>query len=293
LAVYFPGRELMMNHAIPTQPMAVPQQSRALQHPSSWLCQGVHKLGRREVAGWGLVLLMACPLAVCLGCGTSTYEKRLNERSTRLEKKKTLEDKYKDLAAAIDLPGLPVAIAMVKTFGVPKPLCLNGKTVDGKEVDPKRAQPWKFQLPVPTNLTYEGMLDAQDGAKISAYCYFGAKQSPAGSVAAIASQMKKDMAALGQTSEVSSFTVETIKGENAEWKKIRCECQQEFLYVEKGGAEKIAPMDGVFEVYLHEEGGYLIVFAGRLPKVIEAVIGGPEGFAKMGALVAGGIYVRK
>ena len=75
---------------------------------------------------------------------------------------------------------------------------------------------------------------------------------------------------------------------------VFCECKQDFFYIEKGGEGKFAQMDGLFAVFLHEEEGYLIAFAGRLPSVVGNALfqGHPEiGLPMWGTLMAGGVFI--
>ena len=147
----------------------------------AWQCafEKRSSFGRlRSPLGKTGLLLLVVYMFVCTGCGTSAYEKRLEDRSAKIAKKEALAKKYKDLAPPLVIPGTPVSISVVKTLGDPKPLCMNGKKPGTQEdMDPKRAEPWNFKLPVPTNITYEGMRDAEGGAKMPVYCYIGAQKA--------------------------------------------------------------------------------------------------------------------
>src|SRR3972149_6811272 len=85
------------------------------------------------------------------------------------------------------------------------------------------------------------------------------------------------------------FQGETPDGKGNQWKKLRFTNQQEFFTIDTTGQERFVQMPGVLEVYLHEEAGYCIAIAWRVPASIEQTVD----LAKWAPLAAGCVSVKK
>jgi hypothetical protein len=233
-------------------------------------------------------------LCVGAGCGTSSYEKRMEEHLAGRELKSKLTSA--GLGSVRELVGTPFAVAVPVRFDDPlyEDGKAVGKTVQGKPVEPRRAEPGKFGVPA-LNLTYEGSVVDLNNGKQPCYCYVGAKPlPPGGDVGQIAVKLRKEWSSVpnvGKVSEVSDFKDETHEG--SVWKKIRCEAKQEFYYVNKDGKESFSEMDGVMEAYLHDEAGYLIVIAARMPKGVENALQAEGGLTKWATAIIGNIRVKQ
>jgi hypothetical protein len=63
------------------------------------------------------------------------------------------------------------------------------------------------------------------------------------------------------------------------WRKLRCTGTQDFCVKDKDGKETFSSLPGVFEVYVLEESGSVVILAFRAPLSLEPEIG-LEGMAR-------------
>jgi hypothetical protein len=230
------------------------------------------------------LLYFAIFLSVICGCGTGEYERRLENRLSKLRG----AAKFNDLYGAQELPGTPVSVRVPQIFKDP-PL-IEGAQLNGKPVAMDRVRPKFVSLPG-LKLTYELLVEDADGRKLPFYCYVGAIDTTNGKIKDPAAALRKELSTSAPKSlgEWEGFTAETPNGQAIPWRKLRCVGNQEFFSVDKGGQEQSVTVPGVLEVYLHEEGKYLVVVAWRTPVSIES----KTELAKWAPLVAGCVSVKK
>lgn len=224
-------------------------------------------------------------LLALVGCGTGEYERRLNNRLNQMRK----ESKFKDLYDWLQLPDMPAVSVRLPLLFKDPPL-VEGAQVDGKVVDLRRVRPEWLILPG-LMLTYEGFVDAAEG-KVSYYCYVGAMETHGVEVLDPKSRILRE-GLDGQQHEAltdwTDFQAQTPVGQTVSWKKLRFVGPQEFFTVDKRGREQFKTMPGVLEIYLHQENGYLIAIAWRMPTSIEQQVD----LSKVAAAVAGCARVKK
>jgi hypothetical protein len=229
-----------------------------------------------------ICLLLA--LAVVAGCGTREYEKRLENRATKLQK----ESEYKNLYGALELKGTPVSIRIPQTFK-DQPLVEGNPDKDGKPVDPRRIKPGLFEFPW-LSLTYEGFVDNPAGGKLAYYCYLGAVDKVAKNIPDPTQAWNVEMSGKGgQVTAWADFQGKAQDGQMISWKKFRYVGDQEFYSLDQGGQGTFAKTPGVLEVYLREDAGQLIVIAWRFPASMEQQVD----VAKWAPLVTGCVTVKK
>lgn len=105
-------------------------------------------------------------LGIVWGCGTSEYERRLDERITSLK----TGSKFNILSSPITLPGTRVSIRIPDVFKN-QPL-REGVRVDGKKVDERRIKPNVIEFPSLV-ATYEGFIEDANRGKYPYYLYIG------------------------------------------------------------------------------------------------------------------------
>ena len=223
-------------------------------------------------------------LSLIFGCGTGEYERRLADRVHRNQQ----ESKFNNLYAPQELPKTPVSVRMPTMFK-DSPL-VEGAQVGGKPVDPRRVKPGLFELPW-LKLTYEGFIDDPNTGKLPYYCYLGAVNMAGGQVrdpaGAILAELKNKQQF--DIQEWAPFSGETPEGRGNQWKKLRFTAPQEFFTINKARQEQFQNLPGVLEVYLHDEAGYYVLIAWRMPGSIEQQVE----LAKWAPLVAGSVSIKK
>jgi hypothetical protein len=201
--------------------------------------------------------------------------------------------------AARRIGDTPVWLSLPSKLG--SPYCENGKVAAGKgELDPRRALPGEFgklSSLSSWDVTFEVMSGEPNKDQAPCYCYLGAKPVPNGSdPAKIADTIQQEMATVAGMDNISdAVEFPTKPASRTPWKKIRWEGKQEFYCGEKNGKAVFASMPGMFEVYVHEEAGFLVLIAGRAPKSVEeSMLKEPEqSLANLAALIAGSVAVKR
>jgi len=163
--------------------------------------------------------------------------------------------------------------------------------VEGRsKVDPRRLKPSLATLPG-LKLTYEAFIKDAEGGQLPYYCYVGAVSMANDSGKDPGGSLRGELAGQPANESLSDwepFQGETPEGQGSQWKRLRCVAPQEFAYTSQAGRTSLMTLPGVLEIYLREEGGYLIVIAWRMPKNIEPNVG----LAKWAPLVAGCVSVK-
>jgi hypothetical protein len=244
---------------------------------------------RRQIAPVtaGFCLLLAAGgafLGSLCGCGTGEYERRLADRADRAQK----QARFNQLKDPQVLEGTAVSVRLPRVF--PAAPIFEGGKAKGK-ADAKRTKPPTGTLPG-LMFTYEAFITDAEGGQLPYYCYLGAvnladaqgKEDPAAKLRGeLAGKAGRDAVADWETVQC-----ETPDGQQSQWKKLRYTAPQEFYYAPKSGRATLVTMPAVMEIYLCEEGGYLIAIAWRMPSSIEKNVE----LDKWATLVAGGVTVK-
>jgi hypothetical protein len=218
--------------------------------------------------------LSALLLLLLVGCGTAEYERRLAARVAKGQ----AADKYSELGDPQELAGAGISLRLPRAFTSP-PLAEGA-------ADARRVKPSVANIPG-LKRTDEGFIQDSAGGQQPYYCYVGVTNGPLQDVAAA---VKNELGGKqGKTSDWSDFQGDAPDGAASPWRKLRFDGDQEFCYKNKNGQEEFQTMKGVLEVYLHEEGGQVVIVVWRMPAGIE----GNVGLARLAPLVAGSVSVKK
>lgn len=231
-----------------------------------------------------VISILVAILLIVSGCGTGEYERRLADRTNRIR----TESRFNELYAPQDLPGVPVAVRVPVKFTDP-PLVEGAPDKAGQPVDPRRLKPIPLDVPW-LKLTYEGMVDNPQGGKLPYYCYVGAVDMAAGGVANPAAAWSAELAGKGGTvADWTDFQGESPDGRTVPWRKLRFTGNQNFYTLDAGNQGQFVQLPGILDVYLHEENGFLLLMAWRMPSSVEQQVDP----AKWAALMAGCFAVKK
>ena len=115
----------------------------------------------------------------------------------------------------------------------------------------------------------------------------------------LAPAMKNAMAKMPgvEAPKFVDFQATSPEGKESKWQMMRLPAApQEFYCKDKAGQETYKPLNAIGEMYLHEEAGFSIMIAWRLPEYIEKNVGNtPEnnvGLAQLAKLTAGAVSVK-
>ena len=203
-------------------------------------------------------------LSLCLGCGKGGGPPDL-------------------VGPAEDLPGTRVS------FRVPTCMTL---LPDG--TDAKRAKPLiPFQIPGMQQRTYEGFVKDGVGSEIPFYCHVLVVATPKAPGQDVSSQLRSAMSKIpGNAPALTDFLAVSPEGKESKWQMMRLPAAtNEFYCKDKAGKETYKPLNAIGEMYLHEEAGFSVMIAWRLPEYIEKNVGN-VGLAELAKATAGGVTVR-
>jgi hypothetical protein len=207
------------------------------------------------------VLLM---LGLLLGCGTSEYERRKDERIASLK----TGSKFNILTPALDIPGTSLSIRIPKEFNT-TPLT-DGAMLDGKPVDGRRVKPAVIDIP-DLKATFEGFIEDANKGKQPYYLYVAVSK---GTIRTnLPRLMQADLASkFNNTSQLSLLQAPTPEGRSIDWQQCRGTGNQLFYYVLPSGEGQFTTMPGAVELMFHEENDALIILVWRMPTGIEGTI---------------------
>jgi hypothetical protein len=218
---------------------------------------------------WPALIAGACFFAGLAGCGTADYDKVSNDRINELRS----AEPFRTLFGPTELPDTPVRIRVPMAFkssyaeNSPHP-------EDGAKISPDRVEPPFLPLPG-FKLCYEGHVDTAEG-RPPFYCYLAAVPSKAGDAQKLAADLQAKLKAKFKDTPEEWENVDAItpEGGGLPWKKIRVTGEQPFRVREAAG---IAPknLPGVFELWMHDAGDYLVLVGWRAPTSVEGPSGPP------------------
>lgn len=208
-------------------------------------------------------------LLVCLvlGCGTSSYESRIGQRSG--------PKKADNLPAAEDLPGTKVSIRMPGQLG--QPLVEDANNA-------KRVKPGLFVMPG-LKRTYETFAKDSEGGEWPFYCYIGVVEGA--DAKDITGKIRGELG--NNAGQWQDFQADAPDGGKIAWKMLRFTSDQEFYVKDKTGQGNSRPgVAGLLEVYVHEGPATTVVVAWRVPAFIEPTVG----LANLTKTTAAGVSVK-
>ncbi len=92
-----------------------------------------------------------------------------------------------------------------------------------------------------------------------------------------------------ELSDWTDFQGEAPDGHESKWRQLHCVAPQVFACQDGAGKVQFETLPGILDIYLHEEHGFVVVIAWRLPKSIEANVN----LAKWAPIVAGCVNVKQ
>lgn len=211
----------------------------------------------------GVWFICAALLLLQVGCGMGEYN-RLMKRNLGAMRS---ESKFRNLYAPTQLPGTPISIRVPRIYSQSYQAD-SAHNDDGPAINPDRLQPPFLRLPG-FKLCYEGsVLSGAD--KLPHYCYLAAVPSQPGDADKLANQLQAQLNETFPEATVSWEPVDapTPSGFSVHWRKLRLEGEQPFL-VKTGDLLAPKTLPGIFELWIHDAGQYVVLVAWRTPKSIE------------------------
>jgi hypothetical protein len=238
----------------------------------AFLAQGERMFGWARFGG-----LCGAALALFLtGCGTSQYNALMGRRLTALRG----AVKFQGLYAPTRLGDTPFSIRVPLEFEHSYE-ATSAHDDDGAVINPERLQPPFLKLPG-FKLCYEGTTQSGNDT-LPYYCYLAAEPIQPGGADKLLAQLQAQLKAafpppkpeaegkgdVEAALEWRPLDADTPEGLNIHWRKIRVEGEQPFM-VKTG--DKVAPqkLPGIFELWAHDAGEYVVLVGWRAPKSIDA-----------------------
>ncbi len=206
---------------------------------------------------------MLLSVAGIAGCGTSDYNSLVKRGVAQLRG----ELKFQGLYAPAPIPGTSVSLRIPMIF-MDSYVASSGHPDDGEKINPKRLQPPFLNLPG-LKLTYETKHKVGD-EKLPFYCYIAEVPAKPGDIdklaADIQSKLKQKFPDAPDTWD--GIDADTPDGFAVHWRRIAVKGDQSFL-VKKGNVVQERTMPGVFELWMQEGDGEIVLLGWRSPASIE------------------------
>jgi hypothetical protein len=211
----------------------------------------------------------ACCCVFLGGCGTADYESLLNKRVNDIR----AVAPFRTLFGPTELPDTPLKIRVPMAFknsymeNSPHP-------EDGPKISPDRVQPPFLPLPG-FKLCYESHVESAEG-RPPFYCYLAAIPSKPGDAQKLASDLQAKLKAKFKDAPDAWEDVDANTPENKglPWKKMRVTGDQSFHVRDPAGLA-VKDLPGVFELWMHDAGDYIVLVGWRAPTSIEGPAGPP------------------
>jgi len=217
------------------------------------------RIGHRWSAGAGAILMI-----VVSGCGTSAYNDLVKDRVAQLR----AEVKFQGMYASSQIPSsqLKLRIPMIMSNSYST---ASGHPDDGTKINPARLQPPFLNLPG-LKLTYETRHKTADGTRLPFYCYIASTPGKPGDADRLCADFQKR---LKQRFPDTPDTWEAVDADSptgfaVHWRKLRVVGEQPF-FVKGGGMVEARNMPGVFELWVHEGDGQIVILGWRSPQSID------------------------
>lgn len=205
----------------------------------------------------GLLLL----LGICCSCGTSEYQRRLEDRIKELK----TGSKFNILSPPVKVPGTSVSLRVPQDFN--DQTLTEGAVIDGKPVDLRRVKTNLIDIP-DLKLTFEGFIVDASGGKQPFYLYVAVSTDP-GKMNFTRNIHAELSGKFNNTTGLTDYQVQTPEGRTSDWKTCRATGNQVFYYVTPNGDSSFRQMSGVMELLIHDENETLVILAWRMPSTLE------------------------
>lgn len=222
---------------------------------------------------WHYALLLS---ALFAGCGTRDYNRLATSRVALARG----EAKFRTLYAPSAVPGAPLKIRVPLVFKPDQLYVATSKHgEDGNQIRPDRFQPPFMKWPG-FQYCYEGQAASADGRKFPFYCYLGAIPGSSADAEKLTAQLQSALKETFKDAPLDwvSIDCESPTGIAVQWKKLRIEADQPFLFGSSGNVIS-ENFPGVFELWIAEKQNHIVVMAWRVPKAIDAPAAAPAGDA--------------
>jgi hypothetical protein len=200
-------------------------------------------------------------LTLTAGCGGSAYESLVNRRLDQLR----ASAPFRVLWASSPVGETPIKIRVpmaYKNSYTPQ----SAYSGDGGRIRPDRLQPPFLELPG-LQLTFEDFSPSPSSGELPYYCYLAV--IPNGNAETQMTELQKELKAKFPSTP-DTWSVVDAKTPNAKavsWHMIRVEGDQPFY--PKGGKQAMT-MPGIFELWIHDAGDYVVLLGWRTPTSIDA-----------------------
>lgn len=201
------------------------------------------------------------------GCGTREYNRLVSSRVALARG----EAKFRTLYAPSAVPGAPLKIRIPLVFKPDQLFVATSKhRDDGNQIRPDRFQP-PFMKWSGFQYCYEGEATNAEGRKFPFYCYLGAVPGSSADAEKLASQLTATLKETFKDAPMDwqGIDCESPTGIAVQWKKLRIEADQPFLFNNAGGGVAPENFPGVFELWITEKQDHVVVMAWRVPKAVD------------------------
>jgi hypothetical protein len=217
------------------------------------------------------------------GCGTGDYEKKLDDRISKLK----MGSKFILLSSPIDVSGTQVSLRIPqkndsnqKAFenlptgssgGFEGPPLQEAVGADGKPIDPKRLKPNVLEV-ADLKLTYEGFVPDQKQGKLPYYLYVAVStRQNRGNIPKI---MQADLASKlkDATPLADGYKAQTPEGGDIVWQECQATGKHLFYYVKPDGQSQFVQLNGTIQLMFHDENDALVILIWRWPAGVDQYI---------------------
>jgi hypothetical protein len=227
-------------------------------------------MSSRRLASSSILWMAVACLFVTTGCGTSEYNRLASARFATLRG----DAKFRSLFGPTKLPDTPVSIRVPQIF---KNSYVENSShkVDGATIHPDRLQPPFLQLPG-FKICYEGTGFAAEVGQVPYYCYLAALPGKPGDGEAIAAELQAKLKEVFKDTpeEWTGVDAESPTGTAVQWKKLRVVGNQKFRV---GVTRSVQDREvaGIFELWICEKSGWVIIVGWRTPSSAEGPAAAP------------------
>ncbi len=206
-------------------------------------------------------LLATCGLATLPGCGGTAYEALTNRRLDQLR----ASAPFRVLWGSSQIGETPVKIRVPMAYKTSY-TSVSGHPDDGGRIKPDRFQPPFIELPG-LQMCFEEFATATDGTRLPFYCYLAV--IPNGNAQTQMTQLQEALKAKfpDTPDSWSHVDAKTPTDRAVSWSMIRVEGDQPFY---AKGVKEPTVLPGIFELWVHDAGSYVVLLGWRTPTSIDA-----------------------
>jgi hypothetical protein len=203
------------------------------------------------------------------GCGLAEYEEKMQASLESLRWKSRFDALYE--AGRID--DYPFKMSLPALFKDGDWFRPGVKYRDGTRMHHDRQFPPFLDSLPGLNRTGEAFHPTTDGNRVSYYCYLCVVDTEKEAADALAARLQKEIQAKLPAADDAWTEIECKNedGLTVTWKRLRAHGLQRFDE-NKGNRENFKDLPGTFDLYLHEAGGYAILWGVRLPDALKGKV---------------------